>query len=168
MKALRWLDKHFEEYLLIFLSCFTVVVIFIQVFMRYVLSSSLVWSEEIARYAFIWMIYIGVSYGVKKNKHLAVDAFAMLFERRGELIIGIIANSLFLVFAVTVSYFGLEIMMLVTRESAAIQLPLGWVYAAPVVGLALTSIRIIQKLVYQFKSLKQDNNVEYVVREGVQ
>src|SRR5690625_1487203 len=106
------------------LSFFTVVVIFIQVMMRYVFSSSLSWSEEIARYGFIWMIFIGVSYAVKKNKHLKVDAITMLFNDRAKTIMGIIANVLFLVFAVVITYYSLEMVARITRVSAALQIPL--------------------------------------------
>lgn len=157
MKILKWLDEHLEEYILILLSVFTVIVVFLQVFMRYALGNSLVWSEEIARYAFIWMIYIGVSYAVKKNKHLGVDAFKTLFKDKGKIIIGMIANICFLVFAVVLSYYGLDIVLRVTRESAAIQLPMGWVYAAPVVGLVLTTIRLVQQLFYQMRMLQKIN-----------
>ncbi|HZG73573.1 MAG TPA: TRAP transporter small permease [Chondromyces sp.] len=155
MKLLKWLDQRFEEYLLIVLSSFTVILIFTQVFMRYILGDSLTWSEEIARYAFIWMIYLGVSYGVKRNQHLGVDAFTMLFEKKGQVIIGIIANACFLVFSLVITYYGIDIVTRVTRESAAIQLPLEWVYAAPVVGMILTSIRLVQNIILDIKELQK-------------
>lgn len=157
MKILRWLDEHLEEYILIALSCFTVFVIFLQVVMRYVFSDSLAWSEEIARYAFIWMIYIGVSYGVKKNKHLGVDALPMLFGRTGKIIIGIIANVCFLIFAIVITVYGLDIVSKVTRESAALQLPMEVVYLAPAIGMFLSVVRLIQNLIIQFKQLRRKN-----------
>lgn len=154
MKILRWLDEHFEEYILVFLSAFTVVIIFLQVVMRYVFGNSLTWSEEIARYAFIWMIYVGVSYGVKKKRHLGVDAITMLFQQKGKLIIGLIANASFLIFAVVMTYYGLDIVLRVTRESAALQIPLAWVYAAPVLGMSLAAIRLVQNMTLEVKELK--------------
>lgn len=157
MKIINWLDKHLEEYILIALSILTVIIVFTQVFMRYVLGESLTWSEEVARYLFIWMIYVGVSYGVQKEKHLGVDAFPMLFEKKGRIIIDMIASFSFFVFAVVMTYYGFDIVLKVTRESAALELPLEWVYAAPVVGMILTSIRLIQKLIYLVKELKALN-----------
>lgn len=157
MKVINWLDKHLEEYILIVLSICTVFIVFIQVVMRYVFGESLTWSEEVARYVFIWMIYVGISYGVQKEKHLGVDAFPMLFEKKGRIIIDMIASFSFFIFAVVMTYFGLDIVLKVTRESAALELPLEWVYAAPVVGMILTSIRLIQKLVQLVKELKALN-----------
>ena len=157
MKIIKWLDKYFEEYILVGLSAFTVAIIFLQVVMRYVFGSSLTWSEEIARYAFIWMIYIGVSYAVKRKKHLGVDALSLLFARTGQIIISMIANVSFLVFAVFMTYYGIDIVLKVTRTSAALEIPLSWVYAAPVVGFILTTIRLLQNLLIDFKELKSKN-----------
>ncbi|WP_227935199.1 TRAP transporter small permease [Alkalihalobacillus deserti] len=160
MKLIKWLNEYLEEYVLILLSILTVVIVFTQVFMRYVLGDSLTWSEEVARYLFIWMIYIGVSYGVKKGKHLGVDAFPMMFEKKGKLIIDMITTIAFFIFAVVISYYGFDIVLRVTRESAALELPMGWVYAAPVVGMVLTAIRLVQKFIWQVKELKKMNQAD--------
>ncbi|OLO27885.1 TRAP transporter small permease protein [Alkalihalophilus pseudofirmus] len=157
MKLIKWLDEYVEEYILVVLSILTVIIVFTQVFMRYVLGASLTWSEEIARYLFIWMIYVGVSYGVKKGKHLGVDAFPMMFEKKGKLIIDMIVSVAFFIFAVVIAIYGMDIVLKVTRESAALEIPMGWVYAAPVVGMTLTAFRLIQKFVWQVKELKNVN-----------
>ena len=39
---------------------------FVQVVMRYVFHSSLTWSEEMARYLFVWLVYFSVAYTAKK------------------------------------------------------------------------------------------------------
>lgn len=154
MKILRWLDEHFEEYILIALSAFTVIVIFLQVVMRYVFGNSLTWSEEVARYAFIWMIYMGISLGVKRDKHLKVDAFSMMFDKKGKIVLEMFVNVFFLAFAIIITYYGFDIAARVTRESAALQIPMNYVYLAPAVGMALAIIRLIQKFVEHAKLLK--------------
>ncbi|WP_121610687.1 TRAP transporter small permease [Mesobacillus foraminis] len=169
MKWLKWLDEHLEESILIVLSILTVVIVFTQVVMRYVLGGSLTWSEELARYLFIWMIYMGISYGVQKGKHLGVDAFPMMFEKKGKAVIEIIASLSFLLFAVVISYYVFDITLRVTRESAALELPMGWVYAAPVVGMGLTAVRLIQKIVLLVKDLKKGHEPEESIdlQEGI-
>jgi TRAP-type C4-dicarboxylate transport system permease small subunit len=154
MTLLKWLDENIESTLLIILSILTVVVVFTQVFMRYVLDSSLVWSEELARYAFIWMIYIGVSYGVKRQAHISVDAVALLFKRKGKFILGLCANIAFLTFAVILTYFSFEVVVQVTRSSPAMDIPMQLVYAAPMVGLLLTAIRVIQRMKIQIDNFR--------------
>src|SRR5690554_3476573 len=109
MKALKWLDDNFEVIFLVVLSAIMVVVIFLQVFMRYVMQNSLSWSEELARYCFIWLVYIGISYGVKRQRHISVDAALLLFKNKGKIIMSVIANVLFLVFAIVVVVYGYDI-----------------------------------------------------------
>ncbi|MDQ0338285.1 TRAP-type C4-dicarboxylate transport system permease small subunit [Caldalkalibacillus uzonensis] len=156
MKVLRWLDEHLEEYMLILLSVIAVVIVFYQVFMRYVMGDSSRWSEELARYLFIWLIYIGISYGVKRQRHISVDALSMVLSARGKVILNIIANMLFLFFAVFMVFYGYQVMMYIFdrgQTSAGLGLPMGYVYAAGPVGMALTSVRLIQHLIKQFRRL---------------
>ena len=66
-KVIRWLDENLESTLcMILLSTFTIV-LFLQVVMRKMFNNSLSWSEELARYLFIWMVFIGISYGAKQD-----------------------------------------------------------------------------------------------------
>ncbi len=52
-RALKAFFDHFESYLCQFLLVFFVLVVFMQIVLRQ-LNMSLIWTEEIARYAFIW------------------------------------------------------------------------------------------------------------------
>src|SRR5699024_6663970 len=140
------------------LSTFTVVIIFSQVVLRYIFSSSLPWSEEIARYAFIWLIYVGVSYGAKRQKHLSVDVITMLFNDKCKIIMNMIANVLFLIFALVITYYGIDIVGRITRESAALGIPMEYVYLALVVGMILTSIRLIQNIYKSYLELKNNGD----------
>lgn len=156
MKILRKLDDHFEEFFLVILSVVMVAVIAIQVFMRYVMASSLSWSEELARYCFIWLVYLGVSYGVKKQRHIKVDAALLLLKDKGKIILNIFANILFLCFAVIIIIYGYDItqgLFSYGQTSSGLNIPMGLVYLATPVGMGLTAIRIIQQLVKQIKTL---------------
>lgn len=160
MKMIRWLDDNIEESILVILSILTVIIVFLQIVMRTVFSSSLVWSEELARYMFIWLIYIGVAYGVKKNRHISVEVLTYILGRKGNWILSIIANILFLVFAVLICYLSFNVTMSVNRASPAMGIPMGLVYAAPCVGMFLTSIRLVQKLIEDRKKYKAAEVVE--------
>ncbi|WP_257009739.1 TRAP transporter small permease [Evansella halocellulosilytica] len=156
MKFIRWLDKHLEEYFLVSATGIAVVVLTYQVFMRSIMGDSSRWSEELGRYLFIWIIYIGISYGVKKQRHISVDAFVMLFQARGKVILNIIANALFLFFAVYMVYYGYVVasqIFMRGQVSAGLGIQMGWVYLAGPVGMALTSIRIIQHIIFQVRNL---------------
>nr|WP_285839874.1 TRAP transporter small permease [Alkalihalophilus marmarensis] len=163
VKLLRWIDEHFEEVFLIGFSVVMVVVIAAQVFMRHVMESSLSWSEELARYCFIWLVYLGISYGVKKQRHIKVDVALLLLKGKGKVLLAMFANLLFLAFAVFVIIYGYDIaerLLAFGQTSPALHIPMGLVYMATPVGMALTSIRLIQQLIIQGKSLVGEDSFE--------
>ncbi|MFL0465316.1 TRAP transporter small permease [Virgibacillus pantothenticus] len=157
LKVIRCLDKHIEEYLLVILSATMVLVIFLQVVMRYVLGSSLSWSEELARYCFIWSVYIGISYGVKRKRHISVDVLLVMLKERGRLILTILTNCLFIIFATIIIYYGADITIRLLswgQDSPALQIPMGVVYLAAPVGLGLCIIRLMQDILFTAEKLK--------------
>lgn len=157
MKLLKWLNKNLEMSICIMLMTLMTVLIFVQVIMRYVFSNSLTWSEELARYAFIWLIYFGISYGAKIMKHLKIDAFLSLFPQKARPLVEILGDILFFVFAIFIVYtsFGLVQKQLgLGQRSPAMGIPMAVIYAAPMVGFALTVIRQAQAIVYRIRVLK--------------
>ena len=98
-KILKFLNDYLEETICIILMSVMTIIIFIQVIMRYVMHNSLSWSEELARYCFIWLIYIGVAYGCKLMKHIKIDAALKLFPEKVRPYITIVGELLVLAFA---------------------------------------------------------------------
>lgn len=157
MKIIRFLDEHIEKMICVFCLAAMSVLIVVQVFFRYVLNNSLSWSEELARYLFIWMIYIGISYGVKMDKHICVDAVYAIMPKKAQRPYAIVAYVLFLLFAVAIIYYGfLVVGMQITsgQVSPAMSVPMQYVYAAPVVGMILTTIRLVQRIAGEIKGMK--------------
>ena len=75
MKKLVWIWDQIEEKYLIFQLAVSVCVIFVQVFFRYVLNDSLSWSEELARYLYIWQGWLGISLIERKRKHVSITMY---------------------------------------------------------------------------------------------
>ncbi len=150
MKVIRFLDDNLEKMLCTITLALMSAIIVLQVFFRYVLNNSLSWSEELARYLFIWTIYIGISYGVKMDKHVAVDAVYTYMPKGVKKYYAMVAYALFMIFAVLVVYYGVTVVgMQITsgQVSPAMGLPMQYVYVAPVVGMVLTIIRLVQKII---------------------
>ncbi len=70
---LRDIDKNGERYLLLVFYSLIVAVIGLEVVRRFVLSFSSIWGEEIARFAFIYLTWVGASAGVKNRSHIRID-----------------------------------------------------------------------------------------------
>ncbi len=161
MKFLKFLDEKLEMYIcIVLMSCLTIV-LGIQVFMRYVMQASLSWSEELARYMFVWLVYIGISYGSKVMRHIKIDAGLYLFPKNWRRKVVIIGDIIFLLFALGVVYYSwglVDRQMRIGQLSPAMQFPMWIVYAAPCVGFALTSIRQVQTIIYRLKHLHDEED----------
>lgn len=158
MKIIKFLDERVEEILLGFLLSGMSLIIAVQVFMRYVMKSSLSWSEEIARYMFIWMVYIGISYGVKKSKHIKIDAAVNIFPKATRKYLYILSDLIFLSFAAILVVKSKEVSSLIFKlgqASPATGIPMGYVYLAVPIGLSLVCIRLVQRLFYKIKNLNE-------------
>ena len=67
------IEHHPEDWLAFVLFWALAFIVFLQFFTRYILNDSLAWTEEIARYALIWITFIGAAVVVRKNSHIAVE-----------------------------------------------------------------------------------------------
>ncbi len=144
----NYLD-YFEEYFCMALLAFMTVLIFAQVVLRYVFSNSLSWSEELARYCFIWLSWIGASYCVKIDAHLRVTALLGFFNKKTLPYVNLFMYLCWGAFAVLLAVQGFSLLQMIFergQHSAAMQVPM-WIPIASVpVGSALMTIRIIGKV----------------------
>jgi TRAP-type C4-dicarboxylate transport system, small permease component len=159
MKILKWLDAHLEEVVIFVTLSAMSIIIALQVLMRYGFQSSLSWSEEVARYLFIWLIYIGISYGVKMNAHVAVTATDLILPAGGRRAMKIISAIVFLIFSATIVYYGWQVcskIMRLGQEAPATSLDMWVVYLAVPTGFTLTCFRLVQRLYLLFKNPELD------------
>ena len=156
-KVLHWLDENVEQYLCVVLLGVFTTILFIQVVMRYVFNNSLSWSEELARYRFIWLCFIGVSFGAKQMKHLKIDVFISVFPKKFRPYVIVFADVIVLAFSGIIMYAAYVTVvryMALGTASPANHIPMWIVHSAPIVGYFLTAIRQIQAIIYRVKGLK--------------
>ncbi|MDR3284175.1 MAG: TRAP transporter small permease [Treponema sp.] len=157
MKILKWLDDNFEQTVSIALMSLMTVIMFIQVIMRYVFSNSLSWSEELARYMFIWLVYFGISYGAKIRKHIKIEAFLGVFPKKARPYIEVLGDVLFFLFAIFIIYTSFQWVqrqIMLKQRSPALHIPMWIVYAAPFVGFMLCAFRQVQAIIFRVKTLR--------------
>lgn len=96
-KVLRWLDQNLEEFLLVLFLAAMAVIMGIQVLARYVLGMSLSWSEEVARYLFVWSGFLSISYCTKKCVSIKIEQFVASFPKRWKAALKVINHTIELV-----------------------------------------------------------------------
>ena len=127
------------------------------------MQNSLSWSEELSRYLFVWLIYIGISYGAKIMRHIKIDASLYMFPKKWRSYVVIVGDFLFFVFClivVTYSVFLVQRQIMLSQTSPAIGMPMWILYAAPGVGFTLTALRQIQTIIYRFNLIKKNENYD--------
>jgi len=120
-----------------------------QVFFRYVLSDSLVWGEELARYALVWSSMLGAAVAYRQGRHIAVTELTSLLPVTARRLAARAVNLIVLAFSVLLLWQGA---MLVLRnlarnqKSTALQIDIAWVQLAIPVAAALLIVAAAESL----------------------
>ncbi|WP_041721723.1 TRAP transporter small permease [Maridesulfovibrio salexigens] len=123
-------------------------IIAVQVFMRYVLQSSLDWSEELARYLFIWSVYVGCSYATQKDRHLEVTILRSFGPNIAKYVT-LAAYICTIGFCVCTSVWGFQMADFLAgtgQKTPALEIQMYWVFLSVPVGMGLMAIRTAQRV----------------------
>src|ERR1044071_9132681 len=73
-------ERHPEDWLAFVIFWSLAFIVFLQFFTRYVLNDSLAWTEEIARYGLMWVVFIGGAMVTRRNTHIAVELLSNVMK----------------------------------------------------------------------------------------
>lgn len=113
-------------------------IVFYQVFTRYVIEDPAGWTEEIARYFLVAIVFIGAAISVRKNNHIQVDYFYRLMPKAMGRVVSTAVDlfrALFLGYAAWLCW--LLIQRIGSSRMAIVDLPMGWVFGAMLFGFVL-------------------------------
>jgi TRAP-type C4-dicarboxylate transport system permease small subunit len=110
----------------------------LQVAFRYVLNDPLVWSEELARYLFVWITLVGAGAAVRTGGHFGLDLFYRKFPAAGRTGVAMLISAVIAVFAAVLLVYGVrETIQASVQLAPSLQIRMHWAYAAMPVGAAL-------------------------------
>ena len=124
-------------------------IVSLQVFARYVLGDSLIWAEEVARYALIWSALTGAAVAYRYGGHIGVTLLTDNLPSAPATAVVRIAHLVCLAFAGVMTWEGWFLAMRVFARgeiSGGLPLQLGWIYLAIPVGGAFIMIAAIEGL----------------------
>lgn len=127
-------------------------VIFLQVIFRYFLMQSLSWSEEVARYLFVWLTFLGASVVARSRSHITVESVVnMVPVNYGRKAIKILAELLTLAFLYVLLTEGFDASYeIIGLEQVSPSMPwfyIGWVYLAIPIGSLLMGLNIVEQII---------------------
>ncbi|SDM34211.1 TRAP transporter small permease [Halarsenatibacter silvermanii] len=110
----------------------------LQVFYRYVLSSSLPWVDELSRFVFIWIGFIGAAVAHEKDKHIGLVLLLNKLSKRSKRILQFINEIIIFIAVVVLMIYGYESAITARHTSPALHITMMWVYmCVPIAGVYL-------------------------------
>ena len=126
--------------------------VFYQFFTRYALNDSASWTEEIARYLLICLVFIGAAIGVRKNTHIQVDIFYRFMAPALARTLSTLVDTVRVLFFSYAIYLTYSLMQKIGKQPMAIvDWPIGLIYAMVMLGFALMCFRAVQALIRHWR-----------------
>jgi len=156
MKVLFDLYHRLLVWLLVGAVAVLIVPVTLQILSRFTdFVPSYIWTEELARFMFIWMVMIGAMLGVREGTHFEVDVWPVLGVKANALL-RIVSHILVLVFAIVFIWWGIEFTRFGWDQLSEIaELPMWTIFIAwPVAGITWT-LFIGEAFVANFRILRE-------------
>lgn len=141
------------------ITCFVLMSIaflitFFHIIGRYLLRAPIFYSEELARYCFVWACMLGASIVNRRDEHTSVTYFTGLFPKRFQDILYILREVLILVLLIALIYYGLRLSYTMrTVKSAAMSLSWAAIYMALPMGSILLILSTVQLIIGKFREI---------------
>ena len=146
---IRFRDYAFEDYVVLVIFWILIGVVFAQFFSRYVLNSSIAWTEEIARYLLIGVGFLGSVTALRKRTHIYVEVFYRLLPAWAGKILSRIVDIITIAFFAAASIISIRLIPIMSRQRmVSINIPLSviyWVVTAGFIAMTFRSVQISWK-----------------------
>lgn len=142
------IEHHPEDWLAFLLFWSLAFIVFLQFFTRYILNDSLAWTEEIARYGLMWIVFIGGGVVTRRNSHIAVELLSNVMKP-GPVRSALLAfvDVVKFAFLGLLAYFSVTIIERMHYQRMTVfDLPMSYVYAGVAFGCFLMFGRQAQNL----------------------
>lgn len=124
-----WFERA-EEALVVATLALTFLVLLLQVFSRYLFNWPLAWTEELARYLFVWTVFFGASQAMRHAEHIAIGMVVERLPRRAAQAVALAMLAMMTGFLLVVIVKGQELAAkVIDLPSTALEWPMAFVYA---------------------------------------
>lgn len=146
-RALALLEAHFEEVICCLALSLVATAVFLQVIMRYIFSTALQWSEEVAAIGMVWAVYMGAALCVRERFHIRIMAGIMAFPRKITLAFVLLADLMagaYCLMMLFVSWEYLGVLARFTSRTPSLGIDEFYPQTILVIGYALILARLLQ------------------------
>jgi TRAP-type C4-dicarboxylate transport system permease small subunit len=158
----------FEENLAALFMGGLLATLFLQVFTRYVLNDPLSWTEEVARYLYVYIVFLGASAAISDRTHVGIDYFAKALPVRAQWAVSVAVNLLILAALALLTYWGWRAAMRQWNlPLVVLDIPYTWVYVVIPITAVLMSLRTVALMRADFVAMRAGTQVATDARGGL-
>lgn len=150
-------DKNAERWALLIFYVMLVATMFIEVLRRELMAYSSIWGEEIVRYSFIYLAWIGCAAAVKERGHIRIDVLLEYLGPRGKALIYIFGDLVMFAVAIVALIYSYETVHVSAKFGSVthgLRISQVWFLAAVPIGFALVLFRLVQSLLRDVNDLR--------------
>lgn len=166
---LIWFLNNAEEFIIVIMFALMVAAIFLQVIMRYVFQSPLSWSEELGKFLFVWISWLGISLGARYGEHIKITMLVDRLPFKVAQVVNILSEIIVIGICAVTLYYGVSLVMTqMGTHYAGIKISVSWGYLAVVLGCGLMTIRSIAGLFQSIKYIVKGAPAEEAAPEEIE
>lgn len=148
-RGLEWLLKA----LVIIGNGLMLLLVFGQVITRYVFNYTPSFGEELARYLFVWVVFLSLPLVAKYGGHMAIETLTSRVHGATLKFLNIMADLFTIVFLCIMVWCGIEMVMRTSYQtSPAMMIPMSWVYSVIPFGCAVMLLYVVINLINVLKT----------------
>lgn len=149
LRYLKLIEANLERWALLVFYTMLVVTMSVEVVRREIFAYSSIWGEEVVRYAFIYLAWIGAAAAVRERAHIRIDVLFHYVPARVKSLLYIFGDLVMMVVAVFALYWSFEMVGVAWKfqsVSHGLRVPMVWFLAAVPVGFGIMMFRLLQSL----------------------
>ncbi len=153
--AFKTLVNNFEELLSGFFIVIMVVIVIMNVILRYVFNEGIFWAEEVATISFVWAVFVGASATYKHRMDVGIDFLVTKTSPKIQKLIRLIIDALLLTINGYIFYLSIVFTKIsYIKPTAVLGVSSAVVNSSLVFGFGLITIHTMRFIVKDFKSFK--------------
>jgi TRAP-type C4-dicarboxylate transport system permease small subunit len=150
--VIRFTVKYFEEIVAGAFMVLMSLTTFANVLARYFFNSPIQWAEELARYSFIWVVFMGAVVCTKRKRHIAIDILLTALPARASACVRLLADICTLGIALVIAKYGWKLTAAATQITATLQVPHYVVYAIVPASAVLIFLHTLEDIAGNLRS----------------
>lgn len=144
-------DYRIEDFVTLTLFWALILVVFTQFFSRYVLGSSIGWTEEIARYLLIGVGFLGSVMAARNGSHIMVEFFYHYMPSWQARLLERLVNLISLGFYIAMAWIAYQLASRTNSLMVSVDLPKSIIYFTVCAAFVLMALRTIQRLYLKYR-----------------